>query len=121
MSLKSNDPAVKRTKMTASRCIHLRIEPFIPVEQVPVPSNIQIPGTPQGQMVERRLAGLPTLMMVCHSVDNIGNLRGQLPPDLAHQVTRLAITLDLCTVCPFWRAMHPQDDAKPKGNVASVQ
>lgn len=104
-----NKQAIERTRNDASRCIHLRCEPFINIGQQEVDSAIQIPGVGPGMKQQIRfIAGTPQLQLVCISpaqIDRVKNTMLSSIPDVASQLVKFETSLDICMCCSFFNSL----------------
>ncbi len=100
-----------RAEAEASACRYAAVELFVKIGERPVGGLVDLAGagagggTPAGRggaLVERFLAEMPELGVVCHSPELAGALGPRLPLELRRSLTRLRVTLEICRRCPFF-------------------
>lgn len=95
-----------RDDNTASKCKYLEVSIFASIVEIPVSSNIEIPGANSKKMVHRAIQGMPQMVMTCNSPELIVYQRKLLAAngaaDIAQQIIKLNVTLSVCRMCPHW-------------------
>lgn len=93
-----------RDEVSASKCIHLSIEPHMTIGLRQVKAQVALAGQEQAGKLLRVITGIPELNWICRSPEMAGYHRQFLADDLKPQLDKFVVGQEICRYCQLWRA-----------------